>query len=136
MPEGTPHPIEHSFAAKVGHFMEPVIKPLGFDWKIGMALIPTFAAREVMVATLSTVYSVSENAGVSNTEKLSEMIKNEWGLATGLSLMVWFIFAPMCISTIATARRELKSNGWTAFMVFYLFAFAYLGSFITYHLAK
>ena len=135
-PAGTPHPIEQSFAADIGHFMEPVIKPLGFDWKIGMALIPTFAAREVMVATLSTVYSVSDEGGVSNTEKLSQIIKKEWPLATGLSLMVWFIFAPMCISTIATVRRELQSMKWTVFMVFYLFAFAYLGSFLTFHLAS
>jgi len=135
-PAGTEHPIEQSFAADVGHFMEPVIKPLGFDWKIGMALIPTFAAREVMVATLSTVYSVSEDSEVSNTDKLSEIIKKQWGVATGLSLMVWFIFAPMCISTIATVRRELRSTKWTVFMVCYLFAFAYLGSFLTYQIAK
>jgi ferrous iron transport protein B len=134
-PAGIARPIEQSYAAHIGHFLEPAIKPLGFDWKIGMALIPTFAAREVMVATLSTVYSVSQDAGVSNTEKLSSIIKNEWSIATGLSLMVWFIFAPMCISTIATVRRELRSMKWTVFMVVYLFAFAYLGSFITYHLA-
>lgn len=136
VPAGTEHPIEHSYAAFIGHLMEPVIKPLGFDWKIGMALIPTFAAREVMVATLSTVYSVSEEAGVSNTEKLSEIIKKEWSVATGLSLMIWFIFAPMCISTIATVRRELRSTRWTLFMICYLFSFAYLGSFLTYHIAK
>jgi ferrous iron transport protein B len=135
-PMGTAHPIEQSFAADIGHFMEPVIKPLGFDWKIGMALIPTFAAREVMVATLSTVYSVADVAGVSNTEKLSQIIKEQWPIATGLSLMVWFIFAPMCISTIATVRRELQSIKWTVFMVVYLFAFAYLGSFLTFRLAS
>jgi ferrous iron transport protein B len=135
-PAGTPNPIEQSFAARIGHAMEPVIRPLGFDWKIGMALIPTFAAREVMVATLSTVYSVSDDAGVSNTDKLSEIIKKEWGVATGLSLMIWFVFAPMCLSTIATVRRELNSMKWTTFMIIYLFGFAYLGSFLTYHLAK
>jgi ferrous iron transport protein B len=86
-----------------------------------MALIPTFAAREVMVATLSTVYSVADVAGVSNTEKLSQIIKEQWPIATGLSLMVWFIFAPMCISTIATVRRELQSIKWTVFMVVFIF---------------
>jgi ferrous iron transport protein B len=135
-PVGTPHPIEQSFAADIGHFMEPALKPLGFDWKIGMALIPTFAAREVMVATLSTVYAVSDEAGVSNTDKLSEIIKKEWSVATGLSLLIWFIFAPMCISTLATVRRELQSTKWTAFMIFYLFAFAYLGSFLTFRIAS
>jgi ferrous iron transport protein B len=134
-PIGTAHPIEQSYAASIGHFMEPALKPLGFDWRIGMALIPTFAAREVMVATLSTVYAVGDESGVSNTEKLSEIIKKEWSIPTGLSLMIWFIFAPMCISTLATVKRELRSNRWTAFMVFYLFAFAYLGSFITFRLA-
>ena len=133
-PVGTLNPIEHSFAASIGHLMEPALKPIGFDWKIGMALIPSFAAREVMVATLSTVYAVSNESGVSNTDKLSEVIKKDWSLATGLSLMVWFIFAPMCISTLATARRELKSTPWTVFMVFYLFAIAYLGSFLTYRI--
>ncbi len=133
-PEGTPNPIEQSYAAKIGHAMEPAIKPLGFDWKIGMALIPSFAAREVMVATLSTVYAVQENDGVSDTQKLSEVIRKEWSVATGLSLIVWFIFAPMCMSTLATARRELQSTGYMMLMLVYLFAFAWLASFLTFHL--
>ena len=132
-PEGT-HSIEQSYAAQIGHFMEPAIKPLGFDWRIGMALIPSFAAREVMVATLSTVYAVEESGGVSNTERLSAAIQKEWSVATGLSLLVWFIFAPMCISTLATARRELQSTGYMLLMLTYLFAFAYLASFLTYRI--
>ncbi|MBS1960291.1 MAG: ferrous iron transporter B [Bdellovibrionales bacterium] len=131
-----PSPGEGSYAAKLGHFIEPAIKPLGFDWKVGMALVPTFAAREVMVATLATVYAVGDDAAVSNTDKLSEMIQKEWSLATGLSLLVFFIFAPMCISTIAAAKRQLQSNGWTVTLVLYLFAMAYLASFITYRLAS
>jgi ferrous iron transport protein B len=130
-PEGTAHPIEYSYAASVGHVFEPALKPLGFDWKIGMALVPTFAAREVMVATLSTVYAVGDDSSVSNTEKLSEIIKREWPLATGLSLMAWFIFAPMCISTLAVARRELKSTKWMLVMLVYLFALAYIASYVT-----
>ena len=133
---GAAHPIEQSYAAHIGHFMEPVLKPLGFDWRIGMALIPTFAAREVMVSTLATVYAVQSGTGVSNTEKLSQIIQKEWSLATGLSLIVWFIFAPMCISTLATAKRELRSTQWMLFMLFYLLAIAYLASFITYQIAK
>ena len=135
-PEGTKNPIEQSYAAMVGHVFEPALRPLGFDWKIGMALIPTFAAREVMVATLSTVYSVQEEAGVANTDKLSERIKKEWSLATGLSLIAWFIYAPMCISTLATARRELKSTKWMLVMVTYLFALAYLASWLTFRIAS
>ena len=120
-----PHDIENSYASKVGHWIEPAIRPLGFDWKIGMALVPTFAAREVLVSTLSTVYSVQDDTAVSNTEHLSDVIKNRWPLSTGLSLLVWFIFAPQCISTLATARRELQSTKWMLFMLIYLFALAY-----------
>ncbi len=134
--EGVEHPIEQSFAAQIGHFMEPALRPLGFDWRIGMALIPTFAAREVMVSTLSTVYAVQDQAEVSNSEKLSEIIQKEWSFATGLSLIVWFIFAPMCISTLATAKREMRSTGWAMFMLFYLLALAYLASLITYKIAS
>jgi len=135
-PEGTLHGIDQSYAGQFGHLIEPAIKPIGFDWRIGMALIPTFAAREVMVSTLATVYSIEEGGEVSNTEKLSTVIQKEWGLATGLSLLVWFIFAPMCISTLATAKRELQSSGYMLLMLGYLFAFAYVGSFLTYRLVN
>ncbi|MBU6153177.1 MAG: ferrous iron transporter B, partial [Bdellovibrionales bacterium] len=126
------HLIEQSYAAQIGHWIEPVLRPIGFDWRISMALIPTFAAREVMVGTLSTVYSIQEGAAVSDVEKLSLILKNEWSLATGMSLLVWFIFAPMCVSTLATARRELKSTPYMILMVLYLFALAYMGAFIAY----
>ena len=134
VPGGGSVPVDQSYAAMIGKFIEPAIKPIGFDWKIGMALIPTFAAREVMVSTLSTVYAVEENSGISNTEKLSTLLKNEWTLATGVSLLVWFVFAPMCISSLATARRELKSAGYFLLMVFYLFGLSYLGSFLAYRI--
>jgi ferrous iron transport protein B len=135
-PGGTSAVIDHSYAARFGHLIEPAIKPLGFDWRIGMALIPTFAAREVMVSTLSTVYAVEGESGVSNTEKLSSVLKKEWSLATGLSLLVWFIFAPMCISTLATARRELRSTSTMVFMAVYLFLLAYLASYLTFQAFK
>jgi ferrous iron transport protein B len=134
VPGGGSVPVDQSYAAQIGKFIEPAIRPIGFDWKIGMALIPTFAAREVMVSTLSTVYAVEEGAGVSNTEKLSTLLKNEWTLATGMSLLVWFVFAPMCISSLATARRELKSSRYFLLMVFYLFGLSYLGSFLVYQI--
>ena len=124
--------IDHSYAAQIGHWIEPLLKPIGFDWRISMALIPTLAAREVMVGTLSTVYSLQGGAAVSDVEKLSQILKNEWSVATGISLLVWFIFAPMCISTLATARRELKSTRYMILMLVYLFGLAYLGSFIAY----
>jgi ferrous iron transport protein B len=131
-----PQPGEGSYAAKVGHFIEPAIRPLGYDWKIGMALVPTFGAREVMVAALGTAYAVGESAEVSATEKLSEIIQKEWSLATGLSLMVFFVFSPMCISTLAAARRQLQSNVWLVGMIAYLFGLAYLGAWITYRIAS
>ncbi len=135
-PDGASAVIDHSYAARFGHLIEPAIKPLGFDWRIGMALIPTFAAREVMVSTLSTVYAVEGESGVSNTEKLSSVLKQEWSLATGLSLLVWFIFAPMCISTLATARRELRSTSAMVFMAAYLFLLAYVASYLTFQFFK
>lgn len=131
-----PSPGEGSYAAKFGKFVEPAIRPLGYDWKIGMALVPTFAAREVMVATLATVYAVGDDTAVSQTDKLSELIQKEWPLATGLSLMVFFVFAPMCISTLAAARRQMQSNAWLGMMVGYLFGLAYLAAWVTYRLAS
>lgn len=132
--------IEKSYAAQMGHWIEPALRPIGFDWKIGMSLIPTFAAREVMIGALATTYAVeaSHSAQASHADqdevekKLSNMISNQWTLATGLSLLVWFIFAPMCISTIAAAKRELGSNKWLVVMVAYLFGLAYLGAWVTY----
>jgi ferrous iron transport protein B len=122
---------EKSFAYDLGHFIEPVMKPLGFDWKISMAMFPTFAAREVMVSALSTVYAVGEGGEVSNTDKLSAVIQKEWPLATGLSLLVWFIFAPQCVSTLSTVRRELQSTKWMMAMLFYYFGLAYVAAWLT-----
>jgi ferrous iron transport protein B len=116
--------------------LEPILRPLGFDWRIGMALVPTFAAREVMVAALSTAYAVSEGASVSDTNGLSQVLQQNWSVATGLSLMVFFIFAPMCISTLAAAKRELQSPRWFGVMVIYLFGMAYAASALVYTLAR
>lgn len=125
---------EKSIAYDLGHAIEPIMRPLGYDWKVSMAMIPTFAAREVMVSALSTAYSVEEGGDVSNTDKLSDVIKKEWPLATGMSLLVWFIFAPQCVSTLGTVRRELQSTKWMMIMVVYLFALAYFAAWLT-HLA-
>jgi ferrous iron transport protein B len=126
---------EKSIAYDLGHAIEPVMRPLGFDWRISMAMIPTFAAREVMVSALSTVYAVGDGGDVSNTDKLSEIIKKEWPLATGLSLLVWFIFAPQCVSTLSTIRRELQSTKWMLIATGYLFALAYLAAWLTHVIA-
>ncbi len=125
---------EKSFAYDLGHFIEPAMRPLGFDWKISMAMIPTFAAREVMVSALSTVYAVGEGGEVSNTDQLSQIIQKEWPLATGISLIVWFIFAPQCVSTFSTVRRELQSTRWMWIMFIYYFSLAYFAAWLAHAL--
>lgn len=135
--------IAQSYAGKIGHAMEPWVAPLGFNWKIAVALIPGFAAREVMIGALGTVYAVEENAaaegavdGGSAHLALGKKLAQDWSIATALSLLVWYILACQCISTLAVTRRETNSWRWPALMLGYMTALAYLGSFATFHLAK
>ena len=131
--------LEHSYAGQFGHLIEPVIKPLGFDWKIGIGLITSFAAREVMVGTLNTIYSVEDESeeALSLQKKLQgdinkstgEPVYNVW---TALSLMIFFALAMQCMSTIAIVRRETNSWKWPAIMFTYMTGLAYLCSFIVY----
>jgi ferrous iron transport protein B len=123
--------IESSYAAQIGKAIEPVLRPLGFDWRVGMALVPGFAAREVMVSALGTVYAVeaSDEGGVA---QLGEKLASSWSLATALSLIVWYVFAPQCISTLAVVRRETNSWRWTGFLLLYLTVLAYLASWVTF----
>ena len=127
--------IEDSLAGRLGRALEVVFRPLGFDWRISIALIPTMAAREVMVASLATVYAVAASSEAVASQALSPLIAQDWSLATGLSLLVWFIYAPQCISTLATIKRETHSWKQTGFATVYLFALAYLASLITYRSA-
>ena len=134
-PENASGPaIEYSLAGRIGHGLEYLLAPLGFNWQIAVALIPGLAAREVMVSALGTVYALSGDAD-DVASKLEGVLTNEWSLATGLSLLVWFIFAPQCLPTLAVIKRE--TNSWrTAILVaLYLFTLAYVASFITYRLA-
>ena len=128
-------PIEDSLAGRIGRVLEFVFSPLGFDWRISIALIPTMAAREVMVSSLATVYAVAASSEEAASEALRALVAQDWSLATGLSLLVWFIYAPHCISTLATIRRETHSWKQTAFATGYLFALAWLASFATYRIA-
>jgi ferrous iron transport protein B len=131
--------LEHSYAGQFGHLIEPVIEPLGFDWKIGIGLITSFAAREVMVGTLNTIYSVEDEGdeALSLQKKLrrdinettGEPVYNVW---TALSLMIFFALAMQCMSTIAIVRRETNSWKWPAIMFTYMTGLAYLCSFIVY----
>lgn len=125
--------IHYSFAGKIGHAIEPFLSPIGFNWRIGIALIPGFAAREVMVGALATVYAV-ENQDESSTQILSQLLAKDWSLATAISLLVWYIFALQCLSTLAVTRRETNSWKWPALMLFYMTTLAYGASWVAYHL--
>lgn len=126
--------IDYSFAGRIGHAMTTVFAPLGFNWQICIALIPGLAAREVAVSSLATVYAL---AGDDDTtvQALSPLIHNGWSLATALSLLVWYIYAPMCLSTLATIKRETNSWKRMAAAAGYLFALAYIAALVTYQVA-
>ncbi|MAK29284.1 ferrous iron transporter B [Acinetobacter sp.] len=138
-PEGATLPaIDYSFAGMLGHVIQPIFAPIGFNWQICIALIPAMAAREVVVAALGTVYALSATGDDAVAQGVSHLISAEgtgWSLATGLALLVWFVYAPHCLATLATVRRETGSWKTVAVMTGYLFGLAYLMSFITYQLA-
>ncbi|HVJ38997.1 MAG TPA: ferrous iron transport protein B [Stenotrophomonas sp.] len=128
--------IDYSFAGRIGHAMTAVFAPLGFNWQICIALIPGLAAREVAVSSLATVYALSAADDDAAAQALSPLIHGGWSLGTALSLLVWYIYAPMCISTLATIKRETNSWRQMSYTAVYLFALAYVASLITYQLAK
>ena len=136
-PEGATRPaIEYSVAGMLGHALAVVFEPIGFNWQISIALVPGLAAREVAVSSLATVYALSSTAAAADTaQALSPLIAQSWSLATALSLLAWYVFAPQCLSTLATVKRE--TGGWTMplIMAGYLFTLAYIASFITYRVA-
>jgi ferrous iron transport protein B len=127
-------PIEYSFAGMLGRALATVFEPIGFNWQISISLVPGLAAREVVVSALGTVYALSAT-GNDTAGALAPLISHSWSLATALSLLAWFVFAPQCLATLATVKRE--TGGWVMPLVMaaYLFALAYLASFITYRLA-
>ena len=127
--------IDYSFAGRIGHAMTTLFSPVGFNWQICIALIPGLAAREVVVSSLATVYALSAANDEVAAQALTPLISDGWSLATALSLLVWFIYAPQCISTLATIRRETNSWKQVAINAGYLFALAYLVSFVTYQVA-
>ena len=130
--------IDYSLAGMLGHLIQPFFAPLGFNWQICIALIPAMAAREVVVAALGTVYALSAVDDDAVAQGLTSLIStgdSAWTLATGLSLLVWFIYAPHCLATLATIRRETGSWKTVSVMTLYLFGLAYLMSFLTYQIA-
>ena len=127
-------PIEYSIAGILGRGLAVLFEPIGFNWQISIALVPGLAAREVAVSSLGTVYALSAT-GADTAQTLTPLIAQSWSLATALSLLAWFVFAPQCLSTLATVKRE--TGGWLmpSLMAGYLFALAYGASFITYRVA-
>ena len=133
-PEGATLPaIDYSFAGMMGHALEPIFAPIGFNWQMVVALVPGMAAREVAVAALGTVYAISDAESAGSL--LGATLAAQWSLATGLSFLAWYIFAPQCVATLGVVKRELNSWKWMWVMVVYMFALAYLASFVTYHVA-
>ncbi len=134
-PDGATGPaIQYSLAGMAGRALEVIFAPIGFTWQICIALVPGMAAREVAVAALGTVYSMSQT-GDELSSALQGLIGHAWSLPTALSLMTWYVYAPQCLSTLIVTRRE--TNGWRVPMIMlgYMFALAYLASFAVYHLA-
>jgi ferrous iron transport protein B len=137
--DGKPATIHQSYAGRIGHAIEPVIEPLGFDWKIGVGLITSFAAREVVVSTLATLYNVE--GGGDDVVGIAEALKNDINPATGLprytvlvalSIMVFYVYAAQCMATFAIVRNETNSWKWPMYMIIYMTALAYLGSLLVY----
>ena len=129
--------INYSLAGQLGHLIHPIFAPIGFTWEICIALIPAMAAREVVIAALGVIYAMSGDEDTVTQSLLSQISGPDgWGLATGLSLLVWFIFAPHCLATLATIRRETGSWKQPIIRATYLFALAYIFSFITYQVAS
>lgn len=135
--------VKNSYAGRLGHLIEPAIEPLGFDWKIGVALIASFAAREVLVSTLSIIYNVGKDEN-EESQTLIAAIRSAkrddgrpvWTPLTALTLMVFFVLAMQCMSTVAVVRRETNSWSWPLFMIAYMTGLAYLVSFATYQIGR
>jgi ferrous iron transport protein B len=126
---------EVSIAGHIATGIETVVRPIGFNHDIALALLPAMAAREVAVSAIATVYSIDSPDERGGATKLQDKLRHRWSLATALAFLAWFVFAPQCISTIAVTRRETNGWKWPLFMVTYLFALAYLAAGATYWIA-
>jgi len=135
-PPGASEPaIHYSLAGMLGRGLEVIFAPIGFNWQISMALVPGLAAREVAVSALGTVYAMSSARTGDVAGALMPVIASSWSIATGLSLLAWYVFAPQCLSTLAVVKRETNSWRYPLIMAGYLFALAYVGAFLTYRTA-
>jgi ferrous iron transport protein B len=134
-PEGATGPaIDYSFAGMIGHALEPLFRPIGFNWQMVIALVPGMAAREVAVAALGTVYAIAD--AETQTGALSSVLASQWSLATGLAFLAWYVFAPQCMPTLGVVKRETNSWKWMWIMVAYMTTLAYLAALVTYQVAS
>ena len=124
--------VDYSVAGRIANVIAPVVKPIGFNRDIALALIPAMAAREVAVAALATTYAIDATDEEAEAKSLTERLQSRWSLPTALAFLAWFVFAPQCISTIAVTKRETNGWKWPMFMLAYLFALAYVAAGITY----
>jgi ferrous iron transport protein B len=136
--------LQHSFAGQIGHIIEPVIRPLGFDWQIGIGILSSFAAREVIVSTLAVVYGVGEGSTEQGRTSLYDSLRHAtrtdgtpvFTTATCLSLLVFYILAAQCLATSAVVRRETNSLKWPLFQIVYMTGLAYVASLIIYQIFR
>ncbi len=133
-PAGATQPaINYSLAGMIGHWVEPVMAPIGFNWQMAVSLIPGMAAREVSVAALGSIYAISSHG--DDTRQLGATLATHWSIATALAFLAWYIFAPQCASTLAVVKRETNAWRWPIIMFVYMVALAYAAAFVTYHVA-
>jgi len=133
--------LRNSFAGRMGHAIEPILAPLGFDWKMGIGIVASFAAREVFVSTMSTVYNVGNGGSGSGQGDLAKTLREQkrpdgtpvYTTLTALSLMVFYVFALQCVSTVAVVRRETNSWKWPVFQWLYMGVLAWTLAFVTWH---
>ncbi|MDG2940633.1 ferrous iron transporter B [Bisgaard Taxon 10/6] len=136
-PEGaTSAAIDYSFAGMLGNFIQPIFAPLGFTWQMCIAMIPGIAAREVVVAALGTVYAVGASGSDEAIQNaLVPIVHEQWGIPTALAFLAWYVYAPMCMATLAVIKREVNSTKKTLLIAGYLFALAYVFSFVIYQIS-
>ena len=120
--------IRDSFAGMLGGLLEPILRPIGFNLEIAIALVPGMAAREVAVGALGTVYALQG----ADADGLAAALQNSWSVPTALAFLAWYVYAPQCLASLAVAKRETNSWRWTAVIVIYLFALAYIAAGVTY----
>ena len=133
--DATEPAIHYSAAARIGHLIEPIVRPVGFDWRIATGLVPGFAAREVMVSSLATVFAVEQSDDEEATAtSLSQKLTKVWSPATGFALIAWYIYAPQCMATLATVRRETGGWKWSLIMLAYMFGLAWIAAFVTFRI--